>query len=432
MSSRVTSSRAEGRRSGSLESSLPVEGRTLSWSRFALATVVALVLIGLGIANIATRARLHDVEDGILWGTRAQGVTAVEIAPDSAGAVAGVERGDVLVAVNGQRIHDPDDVIEFQHRGRAGTRLSYALLRLGRRLVLDVSLEPVAPSGSMYYVLAVVGLFALVVGASVRLRRPRDQATLHFFWLCVAFFGVFTFSFNGPFDRLDWIFFWGDTAAMALLPPLLLHFTLVFPERPPSRDALPIRLLLPVMYLPALGLIVSRVVVMARGPADGPAFSRTLALLDRAEHVYLFLCAVAAGVVLVRAFGEIASLTGRRQLRWIAWGTILGVGPFSFAYALPWALGIDPPFAFQLTAIPLGLVPLTFASALVRYRLRDIEVIIKRGLAYAAFLAASVAIYIAMRKFAGFMFADDTDPHNRIVALLATVVVVLLAQPVKG
>jgi hypothetical protein len=46
-----------------------------------------------------------------------------------------------------------------------------------------------------------VGLFTLLVGASVRLRRPRDQATLHFFWLCVAFFGVFTFSFTGPFDR---------------------------------------------------------------------------------------------------------------------------------------------------------------------------------------------------------------------------------------
>ena len=57
----------------------------------------------------------------------------------------------------------------------------------------------------MYFVLAAVGLFTLLVGASVRLRRPRDQATLHFFWLCVAFFGAFTFSFNGPFDRLDWI-----------------------------------------------------------------------------------------------------------------------------------------------------------------------------------------------------------------------------------
>ena len=69
--------------------------------------------------------------------------------------------------------------------------------------VLDVTLAP-SPQGSpMYFVLAAVGLFTLLVGASVRLRRPDDQATLHFFWLCVAFFGVFTFSFNGPFDRLD-------------------------------------------------------------------------------------------------------------------------------------------------------------------------------------------------------------------------------------
>ena len=34
-------------------------------------------------------------------------------------------------------------------------------------------------------------------------------------------------------------------------------------------------------------------------------------------------------------------------------------------------------------------------------------------------------------KLVGFVFADDADPHNWIVALLATLVVVLLAQPVK-
>ena len=41
----------------------------------------------------------------------------------------------------------------------------------------------------------------------------------------------------------------------------------------------------------------------------------------------------------------------------------------------------------------LGLVPLAFASAIVRYRLMDVEVIIKRTLVYAAALAAIAAIY---------------------------------------
>src|SRR5207248_8978802 len=147
-----------------------------------------------------------------------------------------------------------------QRRSHEGPRLSYTLLRLGTRQGLDVSLAPAPQKSSMYFVLAAVGLFTLLVGAAVRLRRPRDQATLHFFWLCVAFFGAFTFSFNGPFDRLDWVFYWGDATAMALLPPLLLHVTLVFPERP--TEAGRSTAFVPAVYLPALALGVARIVTV--------------------------------------------------------------------------------------------------------------------------------------------------------------------------
>jgi len=209
---------------------MPAEG-LLTWGRTAFAVVVVAVLITLGIANVAMYSRWHEVEDGVLWGSRAEGVTALDVSTGSAAAAAGIQRADVLVAVNGAPVQSPADVIEFQHRGKNGTRLSYTLLRLGTRQALEVSLAPSPHGSSMYFLLAAVGLFTLLVGASVRVRRPRDQATLHFFWLCVAFFGVFTFSFNGPFDRLDWIFYWGDAVAFAMLAPLLLHFTLVFPER---------------------------------------------------------------------------------------------------------------------------------------------------------------------------------------------------------
>jgi PAS domain S-box-containing protein len=404
------------------------ESTWLVWGRSAFAIVVVVVLIALGLANIGMRARWHEVEDGVLWGARPEGVTAVEVATTSSGAAAGIQRGDVLLAINGSAVQTPADVIEYQHRGREGTRLAYTLVRLGAQQALEVSLTPSPQGSSMYFVLASVGLFTLLVGASVRLRRPRDQATLHFFWLCVAFFGAFTFSFTGPFDRLDWIFYWGDVVAMALLPPLLLHFTVVFPERAEGPRT---KALVPLIYLPALMLSAGRILAVAKGASDGPLLSASLNTLDRAEQLYLFVCAVAAIAILTRAFQEITALTARRQLRWITWGTALGAGPFAFGYALPWALGIDPPLALQLTAIPLGLVPLTFASAIVRYRLRDVEVIVKRGLGYTAFLFASIALYFAMLKFTGFLVGDSSDEHNSVIAFLATMVAVLLAQPVK-
>jgi hypothetical protein len=185
------------------------------------------------------------------------------------------------------------------------------------------------------------------------------------------------------------------------------------------------------MYVPALALSAARIITVARGSSNGPFFSDVIDVLDRLEHAYVFLGALAALAVLMRAFRQITSRTAQRQLRWIAWGTALGVGPFAFGYALPWALGIDPPLALQLTAVPLGLVPLTFASAIVRYRLRDVEVIIKRGLAYTAFGAATAVLYVALLKLVRFSFASDTDSHNWIVAGLGTLVIVLLARPVK-
>ncbi len=404
--------------------------RWIAWGRSLFALAVVGMLLALGVANIALRAQLRQVEDGVLWADRAEGVTAVEVAAGSPAARAGIQRGDVILAINGAPIEQRSEVEQYQQRGTEGTRLSYTLARLGTRQAVDVALALTPHSSSMYFVLAAVGLVTLLVGGAVRLRRPDDQATLHFFWLCVAFFGAFTFSFNGPFDRLDWIFYWGDAVAMALVPPLLLHFTLEFPARPAVRrrdwsD------LLPIAYVPALVLTGTRIVLITRGAAGGETFSRSIDTLERAGHVYLVVCALASLGVLVQAFRQITSETGQRQLRWIAWGTALGVGPFALLYALPWSIGMDPPLALQLTAIPLCVVPLTFASAIVRYRLRDVEVIIKRVLAYTAFLSASAVLYFALLRTTGFFFANDSDEHNWIVALLATFVIVLLAQPVK-
>jgi PAS domain S-box-containing protein len=412
------------------------EARWLVWGRSAFAVAVVILLIVLGLANVATYSRWHEYEDGVLWGARSEGVTALDVDAGSAAAAAGIKPGDVLLAVNGAPVQAPADVVEYLHRSREGTTLSYALVRLGTSQALQISLTPSPRGSSMYFVLAAVGMFTLLVGAFVRVRRPRDQATLHFFWLCVAFFGVFSFSFSGQFDRLDWVFYWGDAVAFALLPPLLLHFTMVFPERPveAAKDQRLANILIPLMYLPALVLGAARVIAIARGSEgslSGPLFSRVLDGVDRVEPIYLFVCAVAALGVLVRASRDITSVTARRQLRWIAGGTALGVGPCAFFYALPWALGANPPLALQLTAIPLGLVPLTFAAAIVRYRLRDVEVIIKRGLAYTAFLAASVVLYAALRKLTAFVFTSDADRHNWIIAALATLVIVLLARPVQ-
>src|SRR6185295_14389522 len=88
------------------------ESRGLVWGRSAGALIVVLLLAALGVANIGLRARWHEAEDGVLWGARSEGVTAVDVAAGSPAARAGVERGDVLLAINGSHVQAAGDVIE--------------------------------------------------------------------------------------------------------------------------------------------------------------------------------------------------------------------------------------------------------------------------------------------------------------------------------
>ncbi len=189
--------------------------RLTLWWRAALTIGVVAVLLCLGAANIALRTTWHAVEDGVLWQMRPEGVVAGEVAAGTAAEAAGLRPGDVLIAIDDQPVEVVRDVLGALHGERRGTRLTYTVMRLGAQEVRQVVLQPV-PQGnaSLYFLLAAVGAFTLLVGLSVRLRRPSDQATLHFFWLCVAFFGAFSFSFNGRLDRLDWIFYWADVVSL--------------------------------------------------------------------------------------------------------------------------------------------------------------------------------------------------------------------------
>ena len=399
------------------------------------ATVVIVgALLCLAAANILQRRAWTEVEDGVLWRSTGGDVVAAEIAPGTAAARGGVERGDVLLAIDGMPIDRVDEVVSVLHASTPGETLHYLVLRLKSRQQIDLSVAPIPSSPrALYFALAAVGIFSLLVGASVRLRRPDHQATLHFFWLTVAFFGVLAFSFTGKLDPLDWTFYWSDLTAQLLLPPLFLHFALVFPDRPDAwvrSDAG--RMLVPVMYLPALLLGASSVAAVAYGAGHGEVLTYVATLVDRGQLLYLALSLVVGLAIMVRALRRVRSVTARRQLRWIIWGTALGSVPFTFGYAVPFALGFSPLHGFELTALLLGLIPLAFASAIVRYRLMDVEVIIKRALVYGAALAAIAAIYAILLRVAGAMFLHDSDQRNPVIALLATLVVVSLSRPVKN
>jgi two-component system, NtrC family, sensor kinase len=411
-----------------------VGGRRAAWLRAVAEAALVLVLLCLAAANIHQRATWTELGDGVLWVERGEGVTAQVVLPDSPAARAGVQEGDVLSAIDRRAVVTLGDVVETFHAASRGDAARYTIVRFRTLETFDVELAPL-PTGSLplYYSLAAVGIFSLLVGAAVRLRRPEHQATLHFFWLSIAFFGMLAFSFSGRLDTLDTVFYWADVVAMLLLPPLFVHFALMFPERPDAWARTETgRTLIPLLYVPALLLGGARVASMMQASGYGGVLTGVLEFLERLELLYLVGSLVLGLCIMMRALTRVRSVTSRRQLRWIVWGTALGSLPMTAGYGIPFVVGLPAIPGAEWTAVLLGLVPLAFASAIVRYRLMDVEVIIKRTLVYAAAVAAIAAIYGVILWLVSEVFLGGDEVRNPVIALLATLVVVLLARPLTN
>ena len=286
---------------------------------------------------MSARVAWTEMEDGVLWTQTGTDIVAKEIAVGSPGERAGILVGDVLMAIDGKALVSTGEIWAALHASTRGSVLSYSVLRLqGSPQLVNIAVDQ-TPSGArgLYFALAVVGIFSLLVGAAVRLRRPDHQATLHFFWLSIAFFGMLAFSFSGRLDSLDWVFYWGDitcaAAAAAAVRPLRAGVPgaprqLGAERRRPTAAAAPVP-----AGAAARRRRESRRVL--RGASQGAVLvAASPTLVERGELVYLAVSLVAGLAIMIRALRRVRSVTARRQLRWIVWGTALGAVPFVFGY----------------------------------------------------------------------------------------------------
>jgi len=403
--------------------------------RFKNVTVllVALALAGLGIYNIVLKATWTLLDDGVFWKDAPQGVIAGRVAAGGPAARAGVRAGDALLGIGEEDVLRAAQVETALGRRRAGERVVYSLLRADERRSLEVAIEPL-PRGNvnLFYYLSLVGFSSLIVGTIVMLRRPPDRAALHFYAICLLFFLMYSTSFTGKLTFGDWTLLWADHLAILFLPVVFLHFCLSFPERrlPTLRG-----ILVPVAYLPALalaGAAVATQVLFATNQGSGILWTIT-ETIDNLKPLYFASLFGLSFLILLDSYRKARNLMARRQMKWLVWGTGAGVLPFFAFYALPYALGREPRLAMELAGfIPLAVIPLSLAYAVVKHRLMDVELIFRRTLVYALDIAAIVGISLLAIGLMNALLAGDEEPRATIIAVLSTLVVILLFTPVKS
>ena len=393
----------------------------------ALLFVLTVAAVCCAILNFRQQSHYRLPDDGVIWVDRAgasgeNSVVALYVTPGSGADNAGIRAGDVLLQIAETSIHKTTDVPQALERLVVWDKARIYMVRRGNvPLPVHVIIGERTVDRAIYYQYA-VGLLYLLIGLFVYYRRVNAPRSVHFYVLCLVSFVFFCFHFTGKLNSFDQVIYLGNVVTGILAPTIFLHFCLVFPE---PLNWVTRRGSIALVYLPGF-ILISIYVLVAKGMLRVAASPIEVNwFLDRIW--LLFLCAAyLAGALTLWLRTPAEDPLVRRQLKYLRNGALFGVAPFVLVYAIPYLFGSLPGHYQKMAVLSLILVPVTWAYAILRYRLMDVDIIFQQGYVYTLATLAVLAI------FYGFIFSftrpDDLSPAA-IVGLI--VVATFIFQPIR-
>src|SRR5215472_2892172 len=423
---------ATGQRSGHRPAPHPANVGMNKDTKFRFyAVVLAFLTLAAAIfawVNLQKERTYLVPSDGVWWVEHDRQLTAERVSENGPGEQGGIREGDQLVAVNDAPIHNAAELTRQLFRVGPWSRASYTIARRGTKLESPVILVPV--DRSINGGLRLIALIYLGIGLYVLLRRWTAPKSIHFYVFCLASFILYAFHYTGKLNTFDWIVYWSNVVATLLQPALFLHFVLTFPDV----KAIVRRhgWIQAVVYLPGFLLLATHISSVVWLAPSG----LLLWQLDRIEYAYLGILFVAAVAVLWHSYGRAGTPILRQQMKWVTRGTTLAIAPFTMLYVLPYVFPAMsawlPSEWMKLSVLSLIFLPLSFGYAIFRYRLMDVDIIFKRGMAYTLAAAAVAGGYFLIVAVAA-EFVHTRLPSTGTAGLIVAIVVTALCfEPMKN
>jgi len=355
---------------------------------------LSAALTAVGVASAVRVAGSVQPFVGVEWIQSAAGPVAIAVEPGGPAWVSGLRPGDLLVSVDGKPAASALDAGEIAWSVPIGeaTRLE---VRRGASTEI-VRIHPrIVGRDDPYGYLALVGFAFLASGTLVAARWPTVRGARSYAGFAAAMFVRLVFSHTGAADPFDWFVYSADLLAGLAAPALLVHFALDLARR--SRATV----LLGFVYGPAAATLLAIVWLHPAGAGAAyrlPDPTAAVEGIDRFLMLVFGIAVVASAVVLVRAYGAARVGVHRSQVRWAMWGMAIGFVPFLALLGFPWALGATdvPGWARFLAVVPMLAVPAAFTTALARYRLHDLDLLLRRLVAEVSALFLTFAVYAAV------------------------------------
>ncbi|MEO8382727.1 MAG: ATP-binding protein [Acidobacteriota bacterium] len=391
-------------------------------TNFLIAVLTVGVVLGAFVSFQRKRSSFERIDFAF---HRESGVIVVTTVDEDSGAeLAGLRPGDAIWLIGGTPTTEVEGLQKTLRR--IGQSVPMLVHRGGQVRTIQYT-APKLKIDYPYLILSFIGFLYLAIGLFTLFRGETGESRLFYFVTLLSFI-VYVYTPAGDIDWSYKVLQLAEDFAYVFLPPLALHFFLLFP-RPVIRDKRWIVL----MYVPPtlLALWNLDLVILSNRIELLPARS-SLVLIQRWEMLDFALYFTLAVAALAFTYRRAAAV-GKKQIKWIYLGLSLGFLPFLAIYIIPYLIsGEVRPVYTTISILPLALIPLAFAVSILKYKLWDVEVVIKEILAYSVTFVFGLIAFSTVNILLSGAMDDRSHVERNLVAFTSGLLIAGVLIPVKG
>jgi PAS domain S-box-containing protein len=383
-----------------------------------------LLLSAIVLTVIAFPTIYRAPRDGMVL-KKAKEVVVKGFAEGSKAEKLGIKVGDVILSIGGIKIQDYAHYEKVRESFRRGQTTEYKIRRNGEERGIQVTFVGKTARETIFFYLFAVVSFVLAV--FIYFRKSRDEVikVLFLFYIVLGLiFAFFKAPFHGGFFYSILIF------SASLISALYVHFTFLLPIKKSFLKKHPKALWL--FYIPSIIIFIMWEI----------AYLMLLQYNDLAHHNYVSTFNKIAqswiAVSILFGIGNIIHTYGsgppivKRQIKWVLWGNVVGFIPYIFLFALPVIIREKELLSFDWATLPNLIVPISFAFAVTKYRLMEVDIVINKSVVYSLATGILIGAYLILVNCLTLLLSKFVKVSNLWVNIISILVIVVLFTPVRS
>ncbi|HUP64925.1 MAG TPA: ATP-binding protein [Thermoanaerobaculia bacterium] len=336
---------------------------------------------------------------------------------------AGLRVGDQIWVVDGIASTELDGL---KNRLKRPSPVPMVVARDGQTLALLYT-PPQLKIDHAYLFLTLIGFLYLAIGLFTLFRGARGESSL-FYLVTLLAFVVYVYSPAGEDDSTFRVLYLIEEMARIFLPPLTLHFFLRFP-RPLTADR---RVLVAIYAIPVLLALWVADLFIFGNVIPLASLETSVRIIDRWEMLHFAVYFTLSFIALAYTYRTAPAAGQRKQIKWIYLGMGVGFIPFLVLYLIPFVRSGSGSGYTTIAILPLALIPLAFAVSILRYKLWDVEVVIKEVLAYTVTFIFGMIAFSTVNVFLSSLLEEHLALERNFLAFASGLLIAGVLVPVKG